>query len=185
VPAPWERLVGWFAIFAIGEGLIRFFITIWWAYVGYQNGHMGYGVYVLETIYILFFLYRLIRMRVTMRVLNVSRADIHGILREFFEKAGLQPQWLEERQSFVTPDLTVRVRYFPQKCHAYLSFQRRHHAGVELARRLSDHVRSQAWTLESFPHTRAIAIYYPCVALCYLLLSLTAFYTLWQVIKKY
>lgn len=185
VPAPWERFLGWLAIFAIGEGLIRFAITIWWAYVGYQNGRMGYGVYVIEGLYIAFFLYRLFRMRVTMRVLNVSRADIHGIIREFFAKAQLEPQWIEERQSFVTENLSVRVRYFPRKSHAYLSFHRRHRDGVELARGLAQHIRSQSNTLESFPHTRAIAFYYPCVAFCYFLLSMTAFYTFWQVIKKY
>jgi hypothetical protein len=185
VPAPWERFVGWFGIFCIGEGIIRFFITIWWAYVGYQNGRMGYGVYVLEGLYIAFFLYRLIRMRVTMRVLNVSRADIHGIIREFFAKAHLEPQWIEERQLFVTENLDVRVRYFPRKSHAYLAFHSRHRAGAELARGLAHHIRSQSDTLESFPHTRAIALYYPSVALCYFLLALTAFYTFWQVVKKY
>jgi len=185
VPAPWERFMGWLAFFAMGEGLIRFFITIWWAYVGYQNGRMGYGVYVLETAYILFFLYRLLRMRVTMRVLNVSRADIHGVIREFFAKANLEPSWIEEQQSFVTENFSVRVRYFPRKCHAYLSFHHRGRAGAERARGLADHIRAQAWTLESFPHTRAIAFYYPCVALCYFLLTLTAFYVLWQVVKRY
>jgi len=33
--------------------------------------------------------------------------------------------------------------------------------------------------------TRAIALYYPSVALCYFLLSGTAFYTLWQLIKGF
>ena len=35
------------------------------------------------------------------------------------------------------------------------------------------------WTISS----RAIALYYPSVAFCYLLLSGTAFYTLWQLVK--
>jgi YD repeat-containing protein len=185
VPAPWERFVGWLGIFAIFEGTIRFFITIWWAYVGYQNGGMGHGIYVLEGLVIAFFLYRLFRMRLTMRVLNVSRADIHGILREFFAKAHLEPQWIEERESFETESLRVRVRYFPGKSHAYLSFSRHNRGGVELARALAEYIRKQAATLESFPHTRAIAFYYPSVAFCYLLLALVAFYTFWQVVKKY
>jgi YD repeat-containing protein len=185
IPTPLERFIGWFGIFAIGEGMIRFFITIWWAYVGYQNGQMGYGVYVFEGVYILFFLYRLWRMRVTMRVLNISRADIHGLLREFFAKAQVEARWMEERQAFITENLDVRLRYFRQKCHAYLSFRARHRAGVELARGLADHLRAQAGSIESLPRTKAIALYYPSVAACYFLLSATAFYTLWQLIKRY
>jgi YD repeat-containing protein len=185
VPAPWERFLGWLGIFAIFEGIIRFFITIWWAYVGYQNGRMGYGIYVLEGLVLVFFAYRLFRMRLTMRVLNVSRADIHGILREFFAKAHIEPQWIEERESFETESLRVRVRYFPRKSHAYLSFSRHNRGGVELARALAEYIRKQAASLESFPHSRAIAFYYPSVAFCYFLLALVAFYTFWQVVKKY
>jgi hypothetical protein len=185
VPAPWERFLGWLGIFGIFEGIIRFFITIWWAWVGYQNGRMGYGIYVLEGIVILFFIYRLFRMRYTMRVLNVSRADIHGILREFFARAGLEPEWIEERECFETENLRVRVRYFARKSHAYLSFARHNRAGRDLARALAAYIRSQAATLESFPHTRAIALYYPSVALSYFLLALVGFYTFWQVVKKY
>jgi YD repeat-containing protein len=185
VPTPMERFVGWLGIFLIGEGIIRFFITIWWAWVGYQNGRMGYGVYVIETIYVLFFLYRLFRMRATMRVLNISKADIHGIIREYFSRAQLEPKWIEERQTFVTDDLSIRVRYFPVKCHAYLSFKVRNRHGAELERGFVQYIHAQAGTLQSFPHTRAIAFYYPCVAFCYLLLSGVAFYTFWQVVKKY
>ena len=185
VPMPWERFIGWLSMFLIGEGLIRFLITIWWAYVGYQDGHMGYGVYLFETLYIIFFIYRLIRMHFTMRVLNISRADIHGIIREFFSKADIAVEWNEQRQMFLTQNLDLRVRYFPKKSHAYLAFHVRDAAGNDLARGLVAHIRSEAGTLESFPHTRAIALYYPSVALCYFLLAFTAFYTLWQVVKKY
>jgi len=185
VPLPWERFVGWLAILLIGEGVIRFFITIWWAYVGYQNGRMGYGVYVLEALFITFFIYRLLRMNFTMRVLNVSRADIHGIAREFFNKAGVTPHWSEARHLFISENFDLRVRYFPKKRHAYLAFHRRHQAGRDLARGLTDHIRAQAGTLESLPRTKAIACYYPSVAICYFLLALTAFYTFWQVVKKY
>jgi len=185
VPTPFERFIGWFAVFAIGEGMIRFFTTIWWAYVRYHNGRMGPAVHVVEIIYIIFFLYRLFRMRVTMRVLNISRADIHGLLREFFAKAHIDPKWLEERQIFVTENLNVRLRYFAQKSHAYLAFHTRHRPGADLARGLAQYIRAQVGTIQSPPRTRAIALYYPSVALCYFLLALTAFYTFWQLIKRY
>ena len=95
VPTPLERFLGWFAVFAILEGCLRFFMTIYWAWVDYQNGRMGYGFNVLETIFILFFLYRLYRMTVTMRVLNIEREDVHQLVRDFFAKAGLKPEWVE------------------------------------------------------------------------------------------
>jgi hypothetical protein len=185
VPTPFERFIGWFGIFAIGEGMIRFFITIWWAYVDYQNGRMGDGVYILEALYIAFFLYRLVRMRFTMRVLNISRADIHGIIREFFAKAQLEPTWIEATETFATENLDIRVRYFPSKSHAYLAFHSRNRAGADLERGFVQYIRAESGTLQSFPHTRAIALYYPSVALCYALLAWVGFYTFWQVIKKY
>jgi hypothetical protein len=183
VPTPLERFIGWFGVFAIGEGMIRFFITIWWAYVRYHNGQMGPGVYLLEGAYIAFFLYRLLRMRVTMRVLNISRADIHGLIREFFSRAHLEPKWIEERHKFTTENLDLSLRYFAQKCHAYLAFRARHRAGADLARGLAQYIRSQVGTVHSSPRTRAIALYYPSVAVCYALLAFTAFYTLWQLVK--
>jgi hypothetical protein len=183
IPTPVERFIGWLGIFAIGEGMIRFFITIWWAYIGYQNGRMGRGVYILETLYILFFIYRLFRMLRTMRVLNISRADVHGLVREFFEKAHLDAKWLEEKQLFVTPNLKVRLRYFAQKSHAYISFRPKGQAGRDLARDLARFFRAQVGTIQSSPHTRAVALYYPSVAFCYFLLALTGFYTFWQLVK--
>ena len=75
IPAPVERFLGWFSVLAILEGTLRFLITLYWAWVGYQNGRMSHGVYVLETLFILFFLYRLYRMRLTMRVLNIEREE--------------------------------------------------------------------------------------------------------------
>ncbi len=185
VPTPMERFIGWLGIFLIGEGMIRFLITIWWAYVRYHNGRMGPTVYIIEGFYIVFFLYRLFRMRVTMRVLNISRADIHGLIREFFAKAHLEPKWLEEHQTFVTENLGIRLRYFGQKCHAYLAFHAWHRPGIDLARGLAQHIRAQAGSIQSIPRTRGIALYYPSVALCYFLLSATAFYTLWQLMKQY
>ena len=185
VPAPWERFVGWLAILLIGEGIIRFFITIWWAYVVHLNGVMGPTVYIIEAAYLLFFLYRLFRMRVTMRVLNISRADIHGVIREYFAQEKVEPTWVKDRETFTTDHLAVRVRYFPAKSHAYLAFHARDQEGAKSARALADHLRAQAGTLESLPHTRLIACYYPSVAFCYLLLSGIAFYTLWQTVKTY
>jgi len=184
VPTPLERLLGWFSIFAILEGTLRFFMTIYWAWVGYQNGHMGHGVYVLETIFILFFLYRLVRLSLTMRVLNIGRDDLHRLIRDFFTKAHLEPQWVETRKMFVTKALSVRVRYFEQKYHAYLTFLRKHRAGRDLARGLAQYLRAHVGDIQSPPTRRIIAIYYPSVAFCYFLLAGTAFYTLWQLVKR-
>jgi len=181
VPTPLERLLGWFAIFAIFEGTLRFIITIYWAWVGYQNGRMGPGVYVLETIFIVFFLYRLARLRVTMRVLNINYEDMHRLIRDFFTKAHLSPEWIEARKSFVTDALSVRVNYSRQKYHAYLAFfhiQRR-----DLARAFTQYIRTQVGNIQGPPQTQTIAFYYPCVAIAYFLLAFTAFYTLWQMIK--
>ena len=185
VPSPLERFLGWFSVLAILEGGLRFFMTIYWAWVGYQNGRMGYGVYVLETIFILFFLYRLQRLRVTMRVLNISREDIHRLVRDFFTKAKLKPEWVEKRNRYVTPPLDVRLNYFAQKCHAYLALGSRGREGHDLATGLAQYIRAQAGSIEAPLRTKAIALYYPSVAFCYLLLAGTAFYTLYQILKGF
>lgn len=183
VPSPLERFLGWFSIFAILEGSLRFCMTIYWAWVGYQNGRMGPGVYILETIFILFFLYRLTRLRVTMRVLNIAKDDVHRLVRDFFLKAQLDPKWVEKRNTFETDGLCVRVNYYPGKCHAYLSFSHIHRRDLE--RGLTQYIRIHASEIKSPPSNWAITLYYPSVALCYLLLSGTAFYTLWQLVKRY
>ena len=72
VPTPLERFLGWLAIFCILEGGLRFFMTVYWAWIDYENGRMGYGFYVLETIFIVFLLYRLLRISITIRVLNIE-----------------------------------------------------------------------------------------------------------------
>jgi hypothetical protein len=185
VPTPLDRFFGWFAIFAIGEGMIRFFITVWWSFLHNHDGRLGPTVYIVEDLFIAFFLYRLLRMRVTMRVLNVTLADIHGIVREYFSQAGLEPKWLEERKLFVSADLDVRLRYFIKKAHAYLAFHPRDAAGRKQAHDLARYIREQAGTLEGPPISRMLAFYYPSVALCYFLLGCTAFYTLWQMVKAY
>jgi hypothetical protein len=145
---------------------------------------MGHGVYILETIFIVFFLFRLNRVRFTMRVLNISQEDVHRLVRDFFAKAHLEPQWIEAQKMYVTNSLSVRVRYFRQKYHAYVSFRRKHRAGRDLARGLAQYIRSHVGAILSPPRTRIIAFYYPSVAFCYILLSGTAFYTLWQLLKK-
>jgi hypothetical protein len=99
-------------------------MTVYWAWVNYENGRMGYGFYVLETIFIVYLLYRLLRFSVTMRVLNIDREDIHRLVRNFFIKANLKPEWIEARKTYVTPALGVRVRFFQGKYHAYISFLR-------------------------------------------------------------
>ena len=183
VPTPVERFLGWFAVLAILEGSLRFFMTVYWAWVGYQNGRMGYGVYVLETFFILFFLYRLYRLRVTMRVLNIEREDIHRLVRDFFAKAGLKPEWIERRNRYVTPPLDVRVNFFRQKYHAYLAFHSRGRTGRELEQALAQFIRAQAGGILAPVRTRSLAFYYPSVAFCYFLFAGTAFYTLWQLLK--
>jgi YD repeat-containing protein len=181
VPTPLERFLGWFSVLAIFEGTLRFVITIYWAWVGYQNGRMGPGVYVLETIFIVFFLYRLSRLRVTMRVLNIYREDVDRLIRDFFARAHLKPEWIEARKSFVTDALSVRINYSRQKYHAYLAFY--HAQRRELARGLARYIRAQVDPIQGPPLSRIIAFYYPTVAVAYLLWALTAFYTLWQLLK--
>jgi hypothetical protein len=183
IPTPLERFLGWFSVFAILEGSVRFFMTIYWAAVDYLNGRMGYGFNVLETIFVLFFLYRLYRMTVTMRVLNIEREELHRLLRDFFAKAQLKAQWVESHRRYVTPPLDVRVRYFQQKFHAYLAFARRGAKGDELATDLAAYLRAQTGGMIAPERTKLIAAYYPCVALGYLLLAGTAFYTLYQLLK--
>lgn len=185
VPTPMERFLGWLAVFCILEGCLRFFMTVYWAWIHYENGRMGYGFNVLETIFILFFLYRLNRLHVTMRVLNISRDDVHRLVRDFFAKANLKPEWIEERNRYVTPPLDVRVNFFQQKYHAYLAFQSRGQAGHALAQGLVQYIRAQAGGIEAPVRSRAIALYYPSVAFCYFLLAGTAFYTLWQLLKGF
>jgi hypothetical protein len=183
VPTPLERFLGWFAVLAILEGSLRFFMTLYWAWVGYQNGRMGHGVYILETIFILFFLYRLYRMFFTMRVLNIERDAIHRLVRDFFAKAGLNPQWIEARETYTTAPLDVRVRFFLQKYHAYLSLYRRHREGRDLARGLDQYIRAHVGGIQAPPLSLIIALYYPIVALAYFLFAGTALYTLWQLVK--
>jgi len=185
VPAPWERFLGWLAVFCILEGLLRFFMTVYWAWVDYQNGRMGHGFYILEKIFILFFLYRLYRLHVTMRVLNVARDEVHRLVRDFFAKVNLKPEWIERRNRYVTPPLDVRINYFQQKYHAYLAFSSRGREGHDLARDLNQYIRAQVGGILAPVRSRAIALYYPSVAFCYFLLSGTAFYTLYQLIKGF
>jgi len=185
VPSPLERFLGWFAVFAILEGTLRFFMTVYWWWLDHQYVRMSHGVYYVETFFILFFLYRLYRMHVTMRVLNIEREDIHRLVRDFFTKAGLKPEWIETRRTYATAYLAVRIRFFRQKYHAYLAFRRHHAEGRSLARDLATYIRAQVGGIQAPPRSRAIAFYYPSVAFCYLLLSGLAFYTLWQVVKHY
>ncbi len=185
VPTPVERLLGWFAVFAIIEGTFRFFITVYWWWVDHQNGRMSHAIYWVEAVIIFFFLIRLLRLRVTMRVLNIEREDIHRLVRNFFVKAQLKPAWLEGRKTYATPPLDVRVNFFQQKYHAYLAFRRRRREGRDLARALAQYIRAEVRGIKAPARSRTIALYYPMAALGYFLLSGTAFYTLWQLIKSY
>jgi hypothetical protein len=124
VPTTLDRVLGWLAVFCILEGSLRFFMTVYWAWINYENGRMGYGFNVLETIFIVFLLYRLLRISVTIRVLNIAREDIHRLIRDFFAKANLKPEWIEARKTYLTPALGVRLRFFRQKYHAYIAFLR-------------------------------------------------------------
>jgi hypothetical protein len=184
VPSPFERFLGWLAVFAIIEGSVRFFITIWWAYVGYQNGNMGWGVFAIEAVVIVFFLYRLPRMRVTMRVLNISRDDIHRLVRDYFAKANLKPEYREPRSTYRTYPFSVRISYFANKAHAYLKLRYRHREGRDLMRGFAQYIRQQVGTIQAPSRSRAIAFYYPCVACAYLALAFLAFYTLFQMIQR-
>lgn len=185
VPTPKERFFGWLAIFAIIEGTLRFFITVYWTWIVYENGVMGNGVYYLETLIIFFFLYRLYRLTRTMRVLNISREDVHRLVHDFFARADLKPEWIEKHHRYITPALDVRINYFQQKFHSYIAFWKRGQEGSVLAEQLARYIRDQVRGIQAPVRTRAIALYYPSVALCYFLLAGTAFYTLYQVIKGY
>jgi len=144
---------------------------------------MGHGVYYVEAVLILFFLYRLLRLRVTMRVLNIERDDVHRLIRNFFAKINLKPEWVEARRAYLTPPLDVRVNFFQGKYHAYLAFRRRHPEGRSLALALAQYIRAQTGGIQAPLRSKAIAFYYPCVAFCYFLLADTGFYTLWQLLK--
>jgi hypothetical protein len=185
VPSPVERFLGWFSVFAIIEGSLRFFMTIYWAWIVSYNGHVGNTIHIVEALFILFFLYRLYRMTVTMRVLNIPRDEIHRLVKDFFAKANLKPEWVESSRSYVTPPLDIRVKFFGQKNHAYLAVRSRGPEGRELAGNAAAYIRAQAGSIQAPIRTRAIALYYPSVAFCYLLLSGTGFYTLYQLIKGF
>jgi hypothetical protein len=107
------------------------------------------------------------------------------VMREFFAQAHQELKWQEERGIFLVENLAIRLRYFPGKSHAYLTFHAHHRAGRQLARDLARYIRGQAPTLTGPPLTRMIAFYYPSVAFCYFLLAATGFYTLWQLVKTY
>lgn len=183
VPSRTERFLSWLALLAIIEGIIRFLITIWWAYVGYQNGQMGSGVYILETLFLLLMLYRLLRLRVTLRVLNVEREDVLRLIHEFMAKAQIEPAWQKAQKTFSSEHLRIRFIYSELKSHAYLSFQSYQQLGRDLERGMKHYIRAEASALTGPKRTWGIAIYYPAVALIYFLLALTAFYTLWQMMK--
>jgi hypothetical protein len=182
VPTPLERFLGWLAIFALIEGTLRFFITVYWAWVGYQNGRMGWGIYAIEAVVIIFFVYRLPRMRVTMRVLNIGREDIHRLVREFYAKAQLKPEYRERHDLYRTYPFSVRIAYFANKAHAYLKFRYRHREGRDLLRAFSQFIRQQVAAIEAPLRTRAIAFYYPCVALAYFILASTAAYIFYTMV---
>jgi hypothetical protein len=181
VPTPLERFLGWFAIFAILEGTLRFVITIYWAWVGYHNGEIGSGVYILEGALIVFFLYRLHRLRFTMRVLNIRRKDMERLVRDYFLTVHLDPHWIEARRSFVTDPLSVRVSYFEKKFHAYLAFFHIHRR--DLAKGVAQYIRANVGAIEGPSRSRAIAFYYPCVAVCYFILAVAAIYTVTELSK--
>ena len=185
VPSPMERFWGWFAVFAILEGTLRFFMTVYWAWIVSENGKMGPAFHVVEAIFVLFFLFRLYRMTVTMRVLNISREDIHRLVRDSFGRTSLKPEWIEARRRYVTPPLDVRINYYEQKFHAYLAFSARGPDGQSLAKSMAQFIRAQAGMIQAPARGRVIALYYPAVALSYFLLAATAFYTLFQVIKGF
>jgi hypothetical protein len=185
VPTPLERFLGWFSVFAILEGSLRFFMTLYWAWIDYLYGNMGWGFNALETVFILFFVYRLYRMTVTMRVLNIEREDMHKLVRDFFAKAGLKAEWVEAHHRYLSPPLDVSVKYFKQKFHAYLSFVHRGAKGKELQREFAAYIRAQTGGILGPVRTKWIAFYYPCVAVGYFVLAGVAFYTLFQLVKGY
>ena len=114
-----------------------------------------------------------------------GRDDIHRLVRDFFAKANLKPEWIEKRKTYVTPPLDVRVKFFLQKYHAYLAFRSRGREGRDLEQRAAHYIRAQAGGIEAPVRTRAIALYYPSVAVCYFLLAGSAFYTLYQLVKGF
>ena len=185
VPTPIERFLGWFAIFAIMEGTLRFFMTVYWCWIVYENGVMGTSFHVVETIFVCFFLYRLYRTNVTMRVLNIGRDDIHKLVRDSFGRTNLKPEWVETSRRYVTAPLDVRIRYSAQKFHAYLGFTPRGPEGHALAAAMAQYIRAQVGSIQAPVRSRMIALYYPSVALCYFLLACIAAYTLFQVIKGF
>ena len=185
IPTRLERVLGWLSIFLIIEGMLRFFLTVYWWWVNYENGRMGHGIYVLEAIIILYFLYRLLRLRVTMRVLNISRDDIHKLVRDYYAKAGLKADWIQVRRRYYSGPLDVRISYFKQKFHAYLAFYGRGREGHDLARGAAQYIRTEAARVEGPARTMAIALYYPIMAFCYFLLASTAAYTLYQLVKSF
>jgi hypothetical protein len=185
VPTALERFLGWFSVFAILEGSLRFFMTIYWSWIDYQYGNMGYGFNVLEAIFILFFLFRFYRMTVTMRVLNIEREDMHKLVRDFFAKAGLKAEWVEAHHRYLSPPLDVSVKYFKQKFHAYLSFTHRGEKGKALQGDFAAYVRAQTGGILGPVRSQLLAFYYPFVALGYFVLAGVAFYTLFQLVKGY
>ncbi len=185
VPTPLERFLGWFSVFAILEGSLRFFMTIYWAWISYRYGSMGWGFNALEVLFICFFLYRLYRMTVTMRVLNIEREDVHKLVRDFFAKAGLKAEWDDVHHRYLTAPLDVSVRYFRQKFHAYLAFTARGGKAFDLQRDLASYIRAQTGAILGPVRSKLIAFYYPSVAVAYFLLAGTAFYTLFQLVKGY
>ena len=185
VPTPRERFLGWFSVFAILEGSLRFFMTVYWAEINYAYGEMGWGFNALEAVFILFFLYRLYRLTVTMRVLNIEREDMHKLVRDFFAKAGQKAEWVEAHHRYLSPPLDVSVKYFKQKFHAYLSFVHRGAKGKELQREFAAYIRAQTGGILGPVRTKGIALYYPCVAAAYFVLAGVAFYTLFQLVKGY
>jgi len=176
VPSPFERFLGWFAVFALIEGTVCFLITIYWAWVDYQNGNMSWYVYALNGVIILFFAYRLPRMRMTMRVLNISREDIHQLVRDFYARAQLKPEYSEARTRYRTYPFSVRIAYFANKAHAYLKLHYRHREGHDLARGFAQYVRQQVPALQAPVSSPALALYYPCVAVAYFALAAIALY---------
>jgi hypothetical protein len=185
IPSPWERFFGWFAVFAILEGTLRFFMTVYWCWIVYENGVMGPAFNIVEIIFVLFFLYRFYRMTLTMRVLNIGRDDVDKLIRDFFAKVNLKPEWVASRNRYLTAPLDVRVNYAPKKFHAYLAFASRGPDGNSLAHALPQYIRAKAKNIQAPARSRIIALYYPAVAVAYFLLACTAFYTLAQVIKGF
>ena len=122
VPSPLDRFLGWFAVFAILEGTLRFFMTVYWAWIVYENGAMGPAFYVLETIFILFFLYRLYRLTRDHAGAEYRPGRHSPPGARLLRQANLKPEWVEARNRYITPPLDVRINYFAQKFHAYLAF---------------------------------------------------------------